>query len=207
MSELSVRPNSAKLFCQDDHRQTTARDQVLMERIASGDAEAFTALIETHGQSLARLVGRLTAWHTDVEDILQDVWLKVWRQAGAYSGQGSLEGWLKRIAINTCRNHFRTVNSIKRKIENFGQQLLLGQDKFHYEASFEKDELDPGLQSALEELGRKDRELLVLFYQEELSGNEIAKLLNLKLETLHVRIHRARKKLKQILTTNSETDE
>ena len=87
-----------------------------MVRLKTGDQAAMCELLDRHGDMLARLVGRLTAWHVDREDILQDVLLSVWQKSGSFRGNGSLEGWLKRIAVNQCRNHFRAANSIKRLI-------------------------------------------------------------------------------------------
>lgn len=197
MSELSVRLRLVEENSAAQAGSDFSSDHQLMLQIANGDGAAFTKLIELHGQTIGILVGRLMGWHADCDDVLQEVFLTVWQKAGSFDGKGSLEGWLKKIAVNRCRNHFRTTNSIKRTIENFGQFLWsTNTQKTH---SFDSNALDPDLQNAITQLPQTDRSILVLYYQEGHSGDEIARLMNIKLETLHVRLHRARKKLQKIL--------
>ena len=184
-----------------DPRESDARH--LMQRLAVGDEAAMHELIKQHGEMLARLIGRLTGWHADREDILQDVLISVWQQANSFTGTGSLEGWLKRVAVNRCRNHFRATNSIKRMIERF--TLTLRPNSFTQETqTVEADEHDLQLRNALKALPQRDRSVLVLFYIEEISGDEVASILNIKPETLHVRLHRARQRLKQLMEDQTE---
>ena len=172
-------------------------DRQLLIRISRGDEAAFVQLIDLHGESLRRLIGRLTAWHADGDDILQDVFLTVWQKAGRFDGRGSVQGWLKKIAANRCRNHFRTLNSIARKIEGFANFLFLNSSNStgRADAQSQGDELEV----AIGRLNAEDRLVLVMFYLEELPGDEVAEILAVKPETLHVRLHRARKRLKKIL--------
>ena len=172
-------------------------DQSVMRRIANRDEQAMLELLDQHGDMLARLIGRLTAWHVDGDDILQDVLIVVWKKAHLYDGKGSLAGWLKRIATNRCRNYFRTLNSIQRKIEGIAATLI---GKTETTQSFiAYDQPDSTLQLALTQLPQDDRTALVLYYLEELPGEEVAKIMNLKSKTFHVRLHRARTRLKQLM--------
>ncbi len=129
-----------------------------------------------------------------------DVLLSVWKQASTFSGKGSLEGWLKRIAVNRCRNHFRATQSLKRLIERFTLSLQRsGQQTDANQNGQQNDKLT----NCLQKLTQSDRTVLVLFYLEEMPGDEVAKTLNIKLETLHVRLHRARNRLKKLLETQT----
>jgi len=201
MSELSVNLNAATRISQTTDPRTSDEFQ-LMTRLAGGDRPAMHDLIESHGEMLARLIGRLTSWHTDRDDILQDVLIAVWQNAGSYSGNGSLEGWLKRIAINRCKNHFRATSSVRRLIEGF-IQVSKPQEQI-YNVGEHEDDTKSKLQQAMKKLSLADRTMLVLFYLEEMPGDELAIALNLKPETLHVRLHRARKRLKQIIEEQSD---
>jgi RNA polymerase sigma-70 factor (ECF subfamily) len=176
---------------------------LLMQRLHAGDEAAMQSLIETHGGMLAGMIGRLTGWHADRDDILQDVLLKVWQNAGEYKGVGALEGWLRSIAVNRCRNYFRSINSIKRLIKRFvSLGVAVSVDS---EDLAETEDAKKQLQAALQRLPQADRTVLVLFYLEEMPGEEIARMLNIKQETLHVRLHRARKKLKLVIGDNRDT--
>ena len=197
MSELSVNLDAAKQHHVERIDIGPSTDS-LMSLVASGDQAAFEQLIDQHGDSIARLIGRLTAWHADSDDILQEVFLSVWQRAGTYHGQGSVEGWLKRIAINRCRNHFRMASSFKRKLERFvGFGIQDSTQDTH--SCFEVNEANEELRQEIGKLGHKDRTILVLYYLEEMPGEEVAQMLNVKLETMHVQLHRARKRLKNLL--------
>lgn len=200
MSELSVNLNAATRAAEQVDALLMSDDQQLMIRLQQGDETAMCELLDQHGEMLARLVGRLTAWRADHEDILQDVLLSVWQRSGSFRGAGSLEGWLKRIAVNHCRNHFRAVNSITQLMERFAS--LVSPQPF-----VETHPAEPNheLHIALRRLPKKDRISLVLFYLEEMPGDEVADILQIKPETLHVRLHRARKKLKHLMEENSDS--
>jgi RNA polymerase sigma-70 factor (ECF subfamily) len=175
----------------------------LMKRLGEGDETAMTRLIELHGTALARLVGRLTAWSADHEDVFQEVLLHIWQKATSFRGQGPLGGWLRRLTINRCHNHLRQENSIRRKLAKFfddSSAAKVIETKPQPVTTWEP------LKAALAKLPFKERTALVLYYLEEMSADEVAFELGIKPETLHVRLHRARKKLKNILETSATND-
>jgi RNA polymerase sigma-70 factor (ECF subfamily) len=169
----------------------------LMRSLRAGDEAAMRRLLEMHGEMLSRLVGRLTGWHADRDDILQDVLLAVWQKAGTFRESGSLESWLRSIAINRCRNYFRASSSLRRMVERL---VSFGVAESAKDIDLlEVDEAKQRLQVGLQRLSQADRTVLVLFYLEENSGEEISRMLKIKQETLHTRLHRARQKLKLVL--------
>ena len=204
MSELSVNLNAATRPAASAESSAFSDERQLMLRLNNGDEAAMCELLQRHGDMLARLVGRLTAWHSDREDILQEVLLSVWQKAGSFRGDGSLEGWLKRIAVNRCQNHFRATNSIKRLIERFALLINPGQT-YESKHSVYGNEPDDELHLALRKLSNVERTALVLFYLEEMPGDEVAAVLKVKPETFHVRLHRARQKLKTVIEEQSES--
>ena len=149
-----------------------------MQRIASGDNEAFEELLNQHGAMLARLVGRILAWNSDCDDVLQDVLMTVWQRASTYRGRGSLEGWLRKMAVNQCRNRFRSMMLLKRKISQLALILTTSRktanDDPIYTSTKHNLAVDPELQVALGELPLDDRTAIVLYYLEEQSGEEVA---------------------------------
>ena len=192
-----MRELTARIGIMNRESSLTNAESMLMARLERGEAEAMEELVRLHGEPLDRLVGRLTAWHADKEDILQEVFLTVWKRAGSFRGDGSLAGWLRRIAINTCRNQQRGEQVLLRKLK----QLARIRGRHAVEPlPQEQDEKAEEVQSALAKLKPADRTVLVLFYLEELEGPRIAELLNISQETLHVRLHRARKRMEQYLS-------
>ncbi len=177
-------------------------DLALIARLRQGDAAAMKELIHRFGPRLNRLVGRLTAWNSDREDILQEVFLTAWQQAGSFRGDGSLAGWLRRLAINQCLNHRRARNA-------FGRMLARLAGRTSKTQNDNASGWDRGQQvcDALAKLRNEDRTVLVLYYLEELSGDEVAEALGVRLETMHVRLHRARQRLRELLSEKEQCDE
>lgn len=176
-------------------------DVAMMRELARGDQAAMEALIEVHGLALQRLVGRLTGWCDEQEDILQDVLLTIWQRAGSFHGSGSLGGWIRMIAVNRCRNYFRGRDTVRRLLAVFTNRTVIRDSAENEDLSLiESSEFT---RSALQRLNAQDRSVLVLFYLEELSGDEIASMTNVRVDTVHVQLHRARKRLRAILEDDS----
>lgn len=97
----------------------SSTDGQLMARIAAGDDESFQELVNIHGPQLATFIGRLTAWHADRDDLLQETLLAVWDNARGYDERGSLKQWLFQIASNRVKNYFRATQRLKRRLEMF----------------------------------------------------------------------------------------
>jgi len=82
-------------------------DREVLARVAAGDAEAFTALVERHQERLLRLCERLLGDAEGARDAVQEVFLKVYRKAASYQPRGQVFTWLYRIAVNHCLNRLR----------------------------------------------------------------------------------------------------
>jgi RNA polymerase sigma-70 factor (ECF subfamily) len=178
-------------------------DSALMSRLRNGDETAMNALVHRFGPRLHRLICRLTGWSGDSDDILQEVFLTAWRKAGAFRGDGSLEGWLRQLAVNRCRNHHRARAAFTRML---GRAASRSKTATVNRLSQEESDLGE-LRIALAKLKRPDRAVLVLFYLEELSGEQVAEALGVRLETVHVRLHRARRRLRDLLKAGDESNE
>lgn len=75
-------------------------DQGEIERARRGDGEAFRVLVERHSRALFRLGFRMTGNESDAEDVVQEAFLKAYRQLGSFNGRASFSTWLYRIAAN-----------------------------------------------------------------------------------------------------------
>ena len=69
-------------------------------RARHGDREAFRVLVDTHGRALFRLAFRMTGNQTDAEDMVQETFLKAWKQIAKFDGRASFSTWLHRICAN-----------------------------------------------------------------------------------------------------------
>ena len=92
----------------------TDPDREVLERVAAGDRDAFTELVERHQERVLRLAERFLGDADEARDAAQDVFFKVYRKAGSFSPQAKVSTWIHRITVNHCLNRLR-----RRKIVRF----------------------------------------------------------------------------------------
>jgi RNA polymerase sigma factor (sigma-70 family) len=165
----------------------------LGERVAlADDAHAFDTLVCIHAPRVRRLARRLLGWNGDVEDVVQEVFLTALKRMGSFRGDSSVATWLTAVTINQCRTHQR--------------RALLRLDWLRRWKPSEphpdnpgRDEVGQRVRQAVAKLPQRDREVIVLFYLEELPVADIAELLRISNNAVDVRLHRARARLKPLL--------
>lgn len=168
-------------------------DVELAQRLSQGDSAAVEQLVSQYGEYLQRLIGNLMAWSGDTEDMMQETLLRAWSRAGEYRGDAPLKFWLAQIAVRLCRNRNRAV---RRWFYHLTRVKELIAAPSHGTASVSDPRYDR-TQRAMTQLSHSDRELLVLYYIEQRSLESLADQYQVKPETLHVRLHRARERLKK----------
>jgi RNA polymerase sigma-70 factor (ECF subfamily) len=82
-----------------------ALDQKLVEKAQKGDKQAFSLLVEKYQLKLYRLISRMVRDQSEIEDIVQDSFIKAYRAIGNFRGDSAFYTWLYRIGINTAKNH------------------------------------------------------------------------------------------------------
>ena len=167
----------------------------LIERLKRQDTNAFQDLIDLHGDSIRNLVGRLMAFDPEMEDVIQNVWIQVWRKIGSFRSESSLKTWITRIAIAQTRNQQRSIRRWMRRLQD---RWKMDYPKKHDSVPLDTQE-DPrweSIQSAMKQLPYRDREILVLVYLQDNTIQELAHSMKQKINTLEVRLHRAKKLLK-----------
>ncbi|MFF2890017.1 RNA polymerase sigma factor [Paenibacillus sp. NPDC057967] len=174
-----------------------------IEQLKRGDEIALAWLMERYGSDVLRTATLLLKDRYLAEDVSQETFLTAFRKADQYRGDGTLKGWLLRIAINLCRSRMRRAS---------WQRLFLRErmdlEKAMDDGSMLSGNEEPGSANWLnkmtlrEEIGRLPmlyREVVVLYYFHEMQTVEIAAVLQESEGTVKSKLHRARKKLKQQL--------
>ena len=155
------------------------------------------SLLDEHGTDLKRLAYFYVKDHALAEDILQDVFISCYKNIDNFRMESSYKTWLVKITINKCKDtlkrwSFRNL-IFKEKIRSVDIELKSP------ESIFVENEEDVFLFEQVMKLPINYREVIILFYYEELHIEEISKLLGIKENTVKTRLHRARKKLKEML--------
>lgn len=149
---------------------------------------AFTDAVKRNNQRLFLIALSFTQNRTDAEDILQSVFLKLWKYDKSFESAEHLDKWLTRVTVNESKNLLR---SPFRK-----QQVPL--DEIESAAAFSQ-ESDYDLFKAVTQLPQKLRTVIHLFYYEDMPVKEIASLLKLRESTVKTRLSRGRAQLKDQL--------
>lgn len=186
--------------------------RALLEGLRRGQEAAYETLIARFEGPVFNIVSRLTDDPSEASDVVQEVFLKVFRNVGSFRGESSLKTWMYRIAVNEARNHRRWFGRHRR--QEVGLEAEPGEAKGieDYLADPGRSPLDVTLdhetqklvEAALLEVNPKFRAALVLREMEGLSYEEIAEILEISLGTVKSRILRGRDALRKNLANRLE---
>jgi len=171
-------------------------DEVLIGRIASGDRLAMQVLFARHHVRVYRFVLRLVRDETTAEDLISDVFLDVWRQAGRFEGRAAVSTWLLAIA------RFKALSALRRKPD---QELdeetaaSIEDTSDTPEVALEKKDKSAIIRKCLSGLSAEHREIIDLVYYHEKSVEEVAEIVGIPENTVKTRMFYARKKLAELL--------
>jgi RNA polymerase sigma-70 factor (ECF subfamily) len=175
--------------------------------------ENFEALVREHQGMVFRTLTRLTGTGAQVEDLAQEVFLRLYRALPEFRGDSALSTYLYRIVVNVAQDEWKR----RRKergliaaapvvedendagwIESFAGDELTEHAR-NPEQRMEDAEVQASVEAALRELPEMERAVLVLYHQEEVSYEGIAAALGLPINTVRTHLHRGRKRMSEVL--------
>jgi RNA polymerase sigma-70 factor (ECF subfamily) len=168
-------------------------EQVLVVRCQTGDEDAFTALVARYGPRLRYYLRKMLPGPPDaVEDLLQDVWLDVVRGVSRLADAGAFRAWVYRIARD------RVARRLRQRRPAVQPLLDLDPADDANDDDFTADDAER-IHAALNDLAPEHREVLVLRFLEEMSYEEIARVVGGPLGTVRSRLHYAKRALRLAL--------
>ncbi len=180
-----------------------AEDIRLMRLVADGNTTAFEKLVERHQALVAGTVARMLSSNSDVEDIAQQVFVRVWKSAGRYVPRAKFTTWLLKITRNLVFNEMRRAKRHPRvpvQIEPEAEEMPLKDEATATpDATLLQAELQSAIETAITLLPETQRMALVLRRYEELSYEEISDVLDLSIPAVKSLLFRARTELRERL--------
>ena len=179
-------------------------DHALMARIGQGDHHAFRELVERHQHAVIGTVAKMLGNSHDAEDISQQVFLRIWRNARTYRPDAKFTTYLFTIARNLVFNETRRrgrkkeVSSEER--EEQSNQLIEDRPEYRPDAELLQGELQQAVDRAIAALPESQRMAVVLRRYEQLSYEEIAEVLKLSVSAVKSLLFRARTTLRESLS-------
>ena len=175
-------------------------DERLIDATLAGDDKAFAHLVARHKRRVFRLAFRFARDSDDLEDICQDVFIKVYDRLGTFRRDSPFEHWLARVAVRTCHDalrsrrherHFQPLDDIAHELEDGAETSR--------NATRQARDL---LKWALGFLSPAERLVITLMELEEMTLRETAELTGWSETNVKVRAHRARLALRKVLEKN-----
>lgn len=181
-------------------------DSDLVREVRNGNRQAFTELMRRYQKRVYWLARRIVTDHDDADDVVQETFVKAYLALGEFRGDAGFYTWLYRIAVNLSLNTVRKrqVMNYLRESELLGRILPSPDDP---SASVEHQELESALQRAVATLPEKQKAVFVLRYYDELSYEEIAKILKTSVGGLKANYFHALRKVQEYMRNEIQTGE
>ena len=180
-------------------------DEEVVRKVQGGDIESFGILVERYETKLKRYARKFLMGKDDTDDLVQDVFLHTYENIQSMDTSRKFSPWIYRIAHNTFVNAIRKRENSRRVYLDFDTILpSLRSDHATDDDVIRKEEKEL-VEKTLKKIGEKYREVLVLYYIEELSYEEIADILGIPIATVGVRLRRGKENAKKIITEIDHT--
>ncbi|MEO2145906.1 MAG: sigma-70 family RNA polymerase sigma factor [bacterium] len=176
-------------------------DQELVARTLDGDRDAFGVLVERYQDRVFGLVRHYTRNPVEVEDIVQDTFLKAFTRLSSFQRQGSFHNWVYRIAVNTTLDLFKRQG--RNPVQTVEDPEVIGapptRSLMRPDAQLKEREIAEVTHKVLAELPEIFRTVLILREFEQQAYQDIADLLGISIGTVESRLFRARAKFKELI--------
>lgn len=169
-------------------------EEELMQKISHNDADAFQELLFRYEKKVFSLAWRLCLNQPEAEDLTQETFLKIWRNAKLWKQEAKLETWIYRILYNS----FIDVRRRTKESTEEPTEVLYSNDDSPEQTLIKKQESQT-IANALKELPERQKEALVLCYYQGMKAKEAAEVLSVSQSALEALLFRARQTLKDKL--------
>jgi len=165
---------------------------------------SFEQVVRDNQAMVFRTLYRLTGTREQIEDLAQEVFLRLYRALPNFRGESLVTTYIYRIAVNVAQNEWKRRKRSERPLVSISEETSGWEDRLEYparnaEEQMEEREFQLRVEEQLQELSSVERTVLVLYHQEERSYEQIAAALNMPIGTIRTHLHRGRKKLRERL--------
>lgn len=182
------------------------QDQQSIDSVLSGDTRAFEVLIDRYKHMVFTLALKMVGSRENAEEVSQDVFLKAFTALKTFKGEAKFSTWLYKIA------YYRSLDYLKKNKRKLQTSAIEISEQYNVAAlagtmdELESSERKQMIKEALEQLPPDDNVIITLYYFEELSLKEIAKVMNLTPNNIKVKLFRSRSRLAEILINQVEPE-
>jgi RNA polymerase sigma-70 factor (ECF subfamily) len=181
-------------------------DQEVIDSVKLGNQSDYSIIVDRYKDKAFSLLKKMLKNEQDAEETLQDCFIKAYNSLSGFKGEAKFSTWFYRIVYNTA---LTKLSSKKRKTENemssVDEHFNLKSD-YDYNVSERKD-MSEFINELVKKLPEKHSAIINLFYLNEMSCEEISKVMDISLSNVKVMLHRSRNALKDIIINNDLIEE
>ena len=165
---------------------------------------SFEQIVRDHQTMVFSTLVRLTGSREHVEDLAQEVFLRLYRSLPGFRGEALLSTYLYRITVNVAQNEWKRRKRHARSMVSISDEVSGWEDRLEHpgpnaEQQLSENEFRLGVEEQLHKLSQVERTVLVLYHQEERTYEQIAEVLGMPIGTVRTHLHRGRKKMRDAL--------
>lgn len=178
-------------------------EKALIGQILAGDQDAFARLVQAYQKPVYNLCLRMVSNPTDAEDLAQEAFVKAWRGLRFYKHEAAFSTWLYRLTSNVCIDFLRRQKkTVSLTVEEDAPELEVPDAAPLPEEQVLNKEKQQAVAAAMAQLEEEYRLALTLRVVEDLTYEQIAEVLDIKVGTVKSRIARARERMRKMLLEN-----
>lgn len=178
----------------DANREAVQADAALVARVGAGDSAACRQLMEAHLGRIHGFAWRMLGDAGDAEDVAQEAFLRLWRQAGRWRAEARVGTWLHRVSHNLC------VDRLRKRRGDSGEQLPdLPDPAPDPAAERQRVQVARSVEAALARLPERQRAAIALVHYQELGNIEAADIMGVSVEAMESLLSRGRRALREAL--------
>ena len=185
---------------------TFIEDQHYINLVLNGNTNSFATLVDRYKDMVYTLAVKMLNNKEEAEEIAQDTFIKIYNALNKFKGESKFSTWVYKITYNTCLDALKKKKKINNVsyIEDFSEHQTKALEEIL--DSIDEKERNQTIQDCLEELPSDEAFLLTLYYFDDQSVEEIAKVINISTDNVKVKLFRTRKKLATILKRRLEPE-
>lgn len=181
-------------------------DQYYIDLVVKGNTNSFATLVDRYKDMVYTLALKMLNNKEEAEEIAQDTFIKIYNALNKFKGESKFSTWVYKVTYNTCLDALKKKKKINNVsyIEDFSEHQTKALEGIL--DSIDEKEKNQAIQECLEELPSEEAFLLTLYYFDDQSVEEIAKVMNNSEANIKVKLFRTRKKLASILKKRLEPE-
>jgi len=175
-------------------------DRQIVEKVRSGNSRTYALLVDRHKERAMTLALRLLGSKEEAEELVQDAFLRAYKNLDTFRGDAKFSTWLYRILYNLCMTK---VTRRKGKMEHLEEEdrmtktMLVDDEEISIQERIEHEEITKLVATEIESLPEKLKTVILLFYVQDMSYDEMSAVMNIPVGSVKTYLHRGRNMLRQ----------